>query len=88
MYLVAIALLFASLLLGFYSNRMRKEKRELVATALLLSGLFVLFVFVCVVDVSRVLFLPLTVLTGIASAVGGVLYRLFRKRVLTNDKPV
>ena len=88
MYLVAIALLFASLLLGFYSNRMRKEKRELVATALLLSGLFVLFVFVCVVDVSRVLFLPLTALTGIAAAVGGVLYRLFRKRVLTNDKPV
>lgn len=88
MYLVAIALFFASLLLGFYSNRMRKEKRELVATSLLLSGLFVLFVFVCVVGVSRVLFLPLIVLTGIAAAVGGVLYRLFRKRVLTNDKPV
>ena len=76
MYLVAIALLFASLLLGFYSNRMRKEKRELVATALLLSGLFVLFVFVCVVDVSRVLFLPLAVLTGIVAAVGFVFYKI------------
>ena len=84
-YLVTMMFLFASLLLGFYSNRMRKEKRELVATALLLSGLFVLFVFVCVVDVSRVLFLPLTALTGIAAVVGFVLYRLFRKRVLTND---
>ncbi|MBQ3720060.1 MAG: hypothetical protein II850_03575 [Fibrobacter sp.] len=87
-YLVTMMFLFASLLLGFYSNRMRKEKREFVATALLLLGLFVLFVFVCAVDVSRVLFLPLTVLTGIAAAVGGVLYRLFRKRVLANDKPV
>lgn len=76
MYLVAIALLFASLLLGFYSNRMRKEKRELVATALLLSGLFILFVFVCAVDVSRVLFLPLTVLTGIVAAVGFVFYKI------------
>lgn len=76
MYLVAIALLFASLLLGFCSDRMRKEKRELVATALLLSGLFVLFVFVCAVDVSRVLFLPLTVLTGIVAAIGGVFYKI------------
>ena len=76
MYLVAIALLFASLLLGFYSNRMRKEKRELVATALLLSGLYFLFVFVCAVDVSRVLFLPLIVLTGIAAAVGFVFYKI------------
>ena len=88
MYLVAIALLFASLLLGFYSNRMKKKKRELIAAMLLLLGLFFLFVFVCVVGVSRVLFLPLIVLTGIAAAVGDVLYRLFRKRVLTNDKPV
>ena len=76
MYLVTIALLFASLLLGLYSNRMRKEKRELVATALLLSDLFVLFVFVCVVDVSRVLFLPLTVLTGFVAAVGFVFYKI------------
>lgn len=75
-YLVTMMFLFASLLLGFYSNRMRKEKRELVATALLLSGLFVLFVFVCVVDVSRVLFLPLTVLTGIVAAVGFVFYKI------------
>lgn len=87
-YLVAMVFLFASLLIGFYSNRMRKEKRELVAAALLLSGLFSLFVFVCVVDVSRVLFLPLTALTGIVAAVGLVIYRIFRKRVLTNDKPV
>jgi hypothetical protein len=75
-YLVTMMFLFASLLLGFYSNRMRKEKRELVATALLLSGLFVLFVFVCVVDVSRVVFLPLTVLTGIVAAVGFVFYKI------------
>ena len=75
-YLVTMMFLFASLLLGFYSNRMRKEKREFVATALLLLGLFVLFVFVCVVDVSRVLFLPLTVLTGIAVAVGFVFYKI------------
>ena len=87
-YLVAMMFLFASLLLGFYSNRMKKKKRELIAAMLLLLGLFFLFVFVCVVGVSRVLFLPLIVLTGIAAAVGGVLYRLFRKRVLTNDKPV
>ena len=37
---------------------------------------------------SKILFLHFFVLTGIAAAVGGVLYRLFRKRVLTNDKPV
>ena len=80
MYLVVIALLFVSLLLGFYSNRMRKEKRELVATALLLSGLFVLFVFVCAVDVSRVLFLPLTVLTGIVAAIGLVIFKYITKR--------
>lgn len=75
-YLVTMMFLFASLLLGFYSNRMRKEKRELVATALLLSGLYFLFVFVCAVDVSRVLFLPLTVLTGIVAAIGLVFYKI------------
>lgn len=75
-YLVTMMFLFASLLLGFYSNRMRKEKRELVATALLLSCLSVLFVFVCVVDVSRVLFLPLTVLIGIVAAIGLVFYKI------------
>lgn len=75
-YLVTMMFLFDSLLLGFYSNRMRKEKRELVATALLLSGLFFLFVFVCVVDVSRVFFLPLTALTGIVAAVGFVFYKI------------
>ena len=75
-YLVTMMFLFASLLLGFYSNRMRKEKREFVATALLLFGLFSLFVFICVVDVSRVVFLPLTVLTGIAVAVGFVFYKI------------
>lgn len=80
MYLVAIALLFASLLLGFYSNRMRKEKREFVATALLLLGLFVFFVFICVVDVSRVVFLPLTVLTGIVAAVGFVIFKYITRR--------
>ena len=79
-YLVTMMFLFVSLLLGFYSNRMRKEKRELVATALLLSGLFVLFVFVCAVDVSRVLFLPLTVLTGIVAAVGFVIFKYITKR--------
>ncbi len=79
-YLVVMMFLFASLLLGFYSNRMRKEKRKFVATALLLSGLFVLFEFVCVVDVSRVFFLPLTALTGIAAAVGFVLFKYITRR--------
>ena len=59
---------------------MRKEKREFVATALLLLGLFSLFVFICVVDVSRVLFLPLTVLTGIVAAVGFVIFKYITKR--------
>ena len=33
----------------------------------------------------KILFVHFFVLTGIAAAVGGVLYRLFRKRVLIND---
>ena len=37
---------------------------------------------------SKILFLHFFILTGIVAAVGFVLYRLFRKRVLTNDKPV
>ena len=37
---------------------------------------------------SKILFLHFFILTGIVAAVGFVFYRLFRKRVLTNDKPV
>lgn len=63
-YLVTMLFLFISFLLWFYGIRLMK-KRKILANALLFLGLFSLFWVACVVDVSRVLFLPLAVIVGI-----------------------
>lgn len=51
-------------------------------------GLGSLFWWVVCYAGSKILFVHFFILTGIVAAVGFVFYRLFRKRVLTNDKPV
>ena len=48
-------------------------------------GLGLLIWWVVCYGESKILFLHFFILTGIVAAVGFVFYRLFRKRVLTND---